>query len=85
VTQRLREEYLAAVMRQNIAFFDTLGTGEIINCLTTDLNLVQDGISEKVGFTITGLTMFFAAFVIGFAMYWSRSHHYDPMWVLRIS
>lgn len=79
VTQRLREEYLAAVMRQNIAFFDTLGTGEIINCITADLNLIQEGISEKVGLTITGFTTFFAAFVIGFAMYWSRSHHYDPM------
>ena len=58
-------------MRQNIAFFDTLGTGEVINCITADLNLVQDGISEKVGFTITGLTTFISAFVIGFIMYWS--------------
>jgi ATP-binding cassette, subfamily B (MDR/TAP), member 1 len=39
-TQRLREKYLAVVMRQNIAFFDTLGTGEIINYITADLNLV---------------------------------------------
>jgi ATP-binding cassette subfamily B (MDR/TAP) protein 1 len=75
VTQKLREEYLAAVMRQNIAFFDTLGTGEVINRITADLSLVQDGISEKVGFTITGLATFISAFAIGFAMYWSMSRY----------
>jgi ATP-binding cassette subfamily B (MDR/TAP) protein 1 len=73
VTQRIREEYLAAIMRQNIAFFDTLGTGEVINRITSDLSLVQDGISEKVGFTMTGLATFIAAFAIGFVMYWSAS------------
>ena len=65
-------------MRQNIAFFDTLGTGEVINCITADLNLVQDGISEKVGFTITGLTTFISAFVIGFIMYWSMPYVFYP-------
>ncbi|KAH7409668.1 P-loop containing nucleoside triphosphate hydrolase protein [Cadophora sp. MPI-SDFR-AT-0126] len=70
ITQNLRERYLAAVMRQNVAFFDTLGTGEVINSITADLNLVQDGISEKVGFTITGLATFISAFVVGFIMYW---------------
>jgi ATP-binding cassette subfamily B (MDR/TAP) protein 1 len=76
VTQKLREQYVAAIMRQNIAFFDTLGTGEVINRITADLNLIQDGISEKVGFTMTGLATFVAAFAIGFGMYWSVSHHY---------
>jgi ATP-binding cassette subfamily B (MDR/TAP) protein 1 len=29
ITQRIREEYLRAIFRQNIAFFDFLGAGEI--------------------------------------------------------
>ncbi|KAI8949696.1 hypothetical protein F4801DRAFT_387310 [Xylaria longipes] len=29
ITQRLREKYLAAILRQNIQFFDVLGAGEI--------------------------------------------------------
>ncbi|KAK0110140.1 GTPase-activating protein [Cadophora gregata] len=73
ITQSLRERYLAAILRQNVAFFDSLGTGEVINCITADLNLVQDGISEKVGFTITGLATFISAFVVGFIMYWKLS------------
>jgi ATP-binding cassette subfamily B (MDR/TAP) protein 1 len=70
ITQALREQYLAAILRQNIAFFDTVGTGEVITQITTDLNLVQEGISEKVGFTMTGLATFVVAFAIGFGMYW---------------
>lgn len=52
-------------MRQNIGFFDKLGSGEITTRITADTNLVQDGISEKVGLTINALAAFFTAFVIG--------------------
>jgi ATP-binding cassette subfamily B (MDR/TAP) protein 1 len=43
-----QEQYLAAILRQNIAFFDKLGAGEITTRITADTNLVQDGISEKM-------------------------------------
>jgi ATP-binding cassette subfamily B (MDR/TAP) protein 1 len=29
ITQRIREQYLRAIFRQNIAFFDFLGAGEV--------------------------------------------------------
>ncbi|KAI9700400.1 MAG: GTPase-activating protein [Candelina mexicana] len=70
VTQKIREQYLAAILRQNIAFFDELGAGEITTRITADTNLVQDGISEKVGLTLTAVATFITAFVIGFIMYW---------------
>lgn len=53
-------------MRQNIGFFDRLGAGEITTRITADTNLIQDGISEKVGLTLTALATFITAFVIGF-------------------
>lgn len=53
-------------MRQNIGFFDKLGAGEITTRITADTNLIQDGISEKVGLTLTALATFITAFVIGF-------------------
>jgi ATP-binding cassette subfamily B (MDR/TAP) protein 1 len=34
--KRLRESYLAAVLRQDIAFFDNVGAGEIATRITTD-------------------------------------------------
>ncbi|KAI9817283.1 MAG: GTPase-activating protein [Thelocarpon impressellum] len=70
MTRKLREQYLAAILRQNIAFFDKLGAGEITTRITADTNLVQDGISEKVGLTLTAVATFVTAFVIGFVKSW---------------
>lgn len=70
ITQKIREEYLAAILRQNIAFFDKLGAGEITTRITADTNLVQDGISQKIGLTLTAVATFITAFVIGFVKYW---------------
>ncbi|CRK36773.1 hypothetical protein BN1723_020089, partial [Verticillium longisporum] len=57
-------------MRQNIGFFDNLGSGEVTTRITADTNLIQDGMSEKVSLTIAALATFIAAFVIGFIFYW---------------
>lgn len=70
IAGKIREQYLAAILRQNIAFFDKLGAGEITTRITADTNLVQDGISEKIALTLTALSTFVTAFVIGFIKYW---------------
>ena len=70
ISSKIREQYLAAILRQNIAFFDKLGAGEITTRITADTNLVQDGLSEKVGLTLTAIATFVTAFVIGFVKYW---------------
>ena len=70
ITQKIREQYLAAILRQNIAFFDKLGAGEITTRITADTNLVQDGVSEKIALTMTALATFVTAFVISFVKYW---------------
>lgn len=48
ISKRVRERYLKAVMRQDVAFFDELGAGEVATRIQTDTHLVQQGISEKV-------------------------------------
>ena len=35
-TKRLREQYLQAVLRQDIAFFDNVGAGDITTRIQTD-------------------------------------------------
>lgn len=70
MSQKIREQYLAAILRQNVAFFDKLGAGEITTRITADTNLIQEGISEKVGLTLTALATFFTAFIIGFIKSW---------------
>ncbi|KAB8349573.1 hypothetical protein FH972_023597 [Carpinus fangiana] len=70
IAAKIREQYLAAILRQNIGYFDKLGAGEITTRITADTNLIQDGISEKVALTLTALATFITAFIIGFVKYW---------------
>ncbi|KAF2086861.1 ABC transporter-like protein [Saccharata proteae CBS 121410] len=70
ISGRIREEYLAAILRQNVGYFDKLGAGEITTRITSDSNLVQDGISEKVGLVMQSVATFITAFIIGFVKYW---------------
>ncbi|KAF4983113.1 hypothetical protein FZEAL_1407 [Fusarium zealandicum] len=70
ITAKIREHYLESCMRQNIGFFDKLGAGEVTTRITSDTNLIQDGISEKVSLTLAAIATFVSAFVIGFIKYW---------------
>ena len=70
ISGKIRAHYLEACMRQNIGFFDNLGSGEVTTRITADTNLVQDGMSEKVGLTLTAIATFITAFVIGFIKSW---------------
>lgn len=70
ISGRIREEYLAACLRQNIGFYDKLGAGEITTRITADTNLIQEGISEKVARTIMATATFCTAFIIAFIKYW---------------
>ncbi|GAB7362437.1 hypothetical protein MBLNU230_g2759t1 [Neophaeotheca triangularis] len=70
IAGKIREQYLAAILRQNIAYFDKLGAGEITTRITADTNLVQDGISEKIGLTLTALATFITAYIIGYIKFW---------------
>jgi ATP-binding cassette subfamily B (MDR/TAP) protein 1 len=70
ISAKIREHYLESCMKQNIGFFDKLGAGEVTTRITADTNLIQEGISEKVGLTLSAVATFVAAFVIGFISFW---------------
>lgn len=70
IAAKIREHYLESCLHQNIGFFDNLGSGEVTTRITADTNLIQDGLSQKVALTITAMSAFVAAFVIGFIFYW---------------
>lgn len=70
ITRRLRSSYLEALLSQNIAFLDSLGAGEVAARITADMNVIQDGISQKVGLTIGGLGSFISSLVIAFVKSW---------------
>ncbi|KAJ5653255.1 Leptomycin B resistance protein [Penicillium lividum] len=70
ISGRIREEYLAACLRQNIGYYDHLGAGSIVTRITSDTNLIQDGISEKVSQSLMAIATFCTAFIIAFIKYW---------------
>jgi ATP-binding cassette subfamily B (MDR/TAP) protein 1 len=67
--KRIRERYLKAILRQDIAFFDKVGAGEVTTRIQTDTHLVQQGLSEKVALVVS----FFSAFVTGFVLAFVRN------------
>lgn len=70
LSSRIREQYLAALLRQNVAFFDRVGAGEIATHMTADVNLIRDGISEKVSVVVQCGSAIVTAFVIGLIRDW---------------
>lgn len=66
IARRLQRQYLSSVLRQNIAFFDVLGAGELTTHIDQDMKLIQAGISQKVGEIISGLSGFVIAVIIAF-------------------
>ncbi|THU88633.1 P-loop containing nucleoside triphosphate hydrolase protein [Dendrothele bispora CBS 962.96] len=68
--KRIRERYLQAVLRQDIAYFDKVGAGEVATRIQTDTHLVQQGISEKVALVVNFLAAFFTGFILAYARNW---------------
>ncbi|KAJ2719942.1 hypothetical protein GGI07_004907, partial [Coemansia sp. Benny D115] len=67
---RIRELYYSSIMRQDIGWFDVTETGELTTRITNDVNLIQDGISEKLGFVIMNIVSFLTGFIIAFVKAW---------------
>ncbi|KAJ5377590.1 uncharacterized protein N7496_004999 [Penicillium cataractarum] len=70
LTCKIRQAYFVSVLRQNIAFYDHTGAGEIAARMTVNINTIQEGVSEKVGLTLTGLATFVTALIIAFLRSW---------------
>lgn len=68
--KRIREAYLRAVLRQDIAFFDNVGSGEITTRIQSDTHLVQRGISEKVPLAVSALSAFITGYVLAYVRNW---------------
>ncbi|KAK6934966.1 ABC transporter-like, ATP-binding domain [Dillenia turbinata] len=71
---KMRMAYLKSMLNQDISLFDTeASTGEVIAAITSDIIVVQDAISEKVGNFMHYISRFIAGFVIGFIRVWQIS------------
>ncbi|KAF9242534.1 P-loop containing nucleoside triphosphate hydrolase protein [Melanogaster broomeanus] len=69
-SKRIREKYLEAILRQDIAYFDNVGAGEVATRIQTDTHLVQQGISEKVALALSFICAFLTGFILAYARNW---------------
>ncbi|KAF9242529.1 ste6-like protein [Melanogaster broomeanus] len=69
-SKRIREKYLEAILRQDIAYFDNVGAGEVATRIQTDTHLVQQGMSEKVALLVNFLGAFSAGFLLAYVRNW---------------
>ncbi|XVF11071.1 hypothetical protein REPUB_Repub07fG0237900 [Reevesia pubescens] len=71
---KMRMAYLKSMLNQDISLFDTdSSTGDVISAITSDIIVVQDALSEKVGNFMHYISRFIAGFSIGFARVWQIS------------
>lgn len=71
---KMRMAYVRSMLNQDISLFDTeASTGEVISAITTDIIVVQDALSEKVGNFLHYFVRFIAGFAIGFHSVWQIS------------
>ncbi|CAL4962977.1 unnamed protein product [Urochloa decumbens] len=68
---RIRSLYPNAVLRQDIAFFDTeLTTGQAVSRMSSDTLVIQDALGEKAGKLLQLASAFFGGFIIAFTRGW---------------
>jgi len=70
MTRGLRLAYVRSILRQEIAYFDTCTPGSVATRISTNANLIQTGLGEKVGIATQGFSMLVSAFVVAFSQNW---------------
>ncbi|OAC98869.1 hypothetical protein MUCCIDRAFT_149394 [Mucor lusitanicus CBS 277.49] len=68
--RRIRSLYVHAILRQEMGWFDKAEEGSLTTRLTTDTQLIQDGISEKFGLLVMCVGQFVTGFVVAFVKGW---------------
>ncbi|KAK4520205.1 uncharacterized protein ATC70_008336 [Mucor velutinosus] len=64
--RRIRALYLHSILKQDMTWFDTAKDDSLLTRLASDTQLIQDGISEKLGLCISFCCQFLAGFAVGF-------------------
>lgn len=71
ISAKLRLSYLKALFSLPVGLLDTLPSGQASNTITTTANILQVGISEKLGTILQYLALLIASVVIAFTYSWA--------------
>ena len=62
--------FVKNILRQEIAWFDKVETGDLSARLISDISMIQEGLSEKNALMIQYVTTFLSGFAIAYAKGW---------------
>ncbi|KAH9883684.1 putative ABC multidrug transporter [Xylariomycetidae sp. FL2044] len=82
VVRSLRQAYLKAILRQNMAFFDAHEAGGISTRIMSDMGTIQEGITSKISVALTAVATFGAALVISLIEHWKTGLILTPTFLL---
>ncbi|KAI9244274.1 P-loop containing nucleoside triphosphate hydrolase protein, partial [Phascolomyces articulosus] len=68
--RRIRKLYVHSILRQDMTWFDKAEEGSLTTRLATDVQMIQEGISEKLGSLFQMTSLFVSGFVISFVKGW---------------
>ncbi|KAJ8607963.1 hypothetical protein MRB53_039967 [Persea americana] len=70
ITRRIKLQYFASILRQNIALFDDNGSKDLLYQLIEDTKAVQLAISFKLSQTASAVGTLLTAYILSFALDW---------------
>ncbi|VDM65470.1 unnamed protein product [Strongylus vulgaris] len=70
IAERIRKEFVTAVLRQNAVWLDENNSGTITTQLNENITQIEDGIGDKIGMLARGVSMFIASAALAFAYSW---------------
>ncbi|CAN0102225.1 unnamed protein product [Pylaiella littoralis] len=68
VALRIKKEYVRAILKQDIGWFDEHPAGEMPSAVTSAMAKIQDGLGRKIADIIMNFTVFVATFIIAFTV-----------------
>jgi ATP-binding cassette, subfamily B (MDR/TAP), member 1 len=66
----LRLRFIRALISQDIQYMDSCSAGTVGTLVSTNAELVEGGIGERITVFVSGLSMLFSAFVVAFVQSW---------------
>ncbi|EJW71254.1 hypothetical protein WUBG_17841, partial [Wuchereria bancrofti] len=72
-THEIRKRFFAALLRQQMAWYDKNETGVLINKLSAGIDQIKDGIGDKFSILLQASTHFIFGIIIGLYYSWNMT------------
>lgn len=69
-TSRLRQDFMRALLSQEIEYHDSSSPGAISSLISSNADIVESGLGDRVSMFISGCAMLVGAFIVAFIQSW---------------